>query len=564
MSYIMLESILKSDNLSIYIIVIVIVILFLFLRQKENFSFSSSGITMTQPQQNQGGGLLGLGQQNQGGGLLGLGQQNQGGGLLGLGQQNQGGGLLGLGQQQPQQNQGGFTISGLGQQQQPQQPQQPQQNQGGFTISGLGQLQQSQQPQQNQGGSVIQPVGTVSGTDSYFMYGPLIENDQKYLPAKLVRENGKKFYILEDGQYTKIIDENGVGKYYAGKMNEFNMNKWNSLSNLPSENYKLRKCPVMCAQGCDEINNCDQINPSQQIAYTDEKINAFKNNKYFMYDPWPHSENKQYTPMTKIIKGGKTFYIANESPYIKIMDELGTVKYYLGTMDQFDEKKWNNYINADRNYKLRECPATCKLGCDENKNCFNLIPNVTNKSNYFLYGPWAAGSNKYYTRSSKILRGNKIFYITEEGPYTKIVDDYGVAKNYEGTMDEFDDKKWNTYSDAQDNYRIRECPINCLNGCDETKDCSNTNPLQPPKYKYSLCDHSNPSKCFYPSKPGGKWTDKSVNPTMIVCDDIGCNIVKFGDVSGDINISGDMIEQPNGKTKVYVSRDLKWIPDSKK
>jgi hypothetical protein len=74
----------------------------------------------------------------------------------------------------------------------------------------------------------------------YVMYGPWI-GDKEY-PAELKElEDGKKIYVINDGTYTKMVAEDGKeGKYYIGKINELNLNKWNQSTSTGVGKYLIR------------------------------------------------------------------------------------------------------------------------------------------------------------------------------------------------------------------------------------------------------------------------------------------------------------------------------------
>jgi hypothetical protein len=95
-----------------------------------------------------------------------------------------------------------------------------------------------------------------------------------------------------------------------------------------------------------------------------------------------------------------------------------------------------------------------------------------NDDKYFMYGPWFANNKEFKQVSKSEFFGNNTIYMIEDGVYTKMVDNNGVAKYYEGKMSAFDVNKWNTYNDAQGNYILRQCPSKCSDGCSFSKECS--------------------------------------------------------------------------------------------
>jgi len=91
---------------------------------------------------------------------------------------------------------------------------------------------------------------------------------------------------------------------------------------------------------------------------------------------------------------------------------------------------------------------------------------------YFMFGPWIASNNEFKQVSRIENVGNNTIYMIQDGIHTKMVDNNGVAKYYDGNMSEFNGNKWNTYNDAQKNYILRQCPSTCSNGCDTSRVCS--------------------------------------------------------------------------------------------
>jgi len=74
----------------------------------------------------------------------------------------------------------------------------------------------------------------------YVMYGPWI--GEKEYPAELKElEGGKKIYVIDDGTYTKMVSEDGKEeKYYVGRINELNLNKWNQSTSTGGGKYLIR------------------------------------------------------------------------------------------------------------------------------------------------------------------------------------------------------------------------------------------------------------------------------------------------------------------------------------
>jgi len=71
------------------------------------------------------------------------------------------------------------------------------------------------------------------------MYGPWINNNDAPV-QKIAEVNGKKIYMTDDDNYTKMVDEEGNGRYYTGKISSFDPNKYNSYNSAGIGNYNLR------------------------------------------------------------------------------------------------------------------------------------------------------------------------------------------------------------------------------------------------------------------------------------------------------------------------------------
>lgn len=96
------------------------------------------------------------------------------------------------------------------------------------------------------------------------------------------------------------------------------------------------------------------------------------------------------------------------------------------------------------------------------------IPTPSPARRFFMFGPWI-GSMKPVDRTSQV--GANTIYMIQDGKHVKMVDDKGEARYYEGSIDQFDGSRWSTYTNANKNYILRECPMECDIGCDENKKC---------------------------------------------------------------------------------------------
>lgn len=87
-------------------------------------------------------------------------------------------------------------------------------------------------------------IGTYSfsrltGQTEKIMYGPWIGRDVPVQNVKMLNNN-VTVYIIEDGQFTKMVSSDGQEKYYTGRMNDFNPSSWNTYSSTGGGMYLLK------------------------------------------------------------------------------------------------------------------------------------------------------------------------------------------------------------------------------------------------------------------------------------------------------------------------------------
>jgi hypothetical protein len=78
----------------------------------------------------------------------------------------------------------------------------------------------------------------VQNCTTMVMYGPWIGPD---IPINTVKAltTGERVYLVQHQQYTKMVSESGVAKYYVGVVDQFDPNLWNSYSDA-GKNYLIR------------------------------------------------------------------------------------------------------------------------------------------------------------------------------------------------------------------------------------------------------------------------------------------------------------------------------------
>lgn len=79
----------------------------------------------------------------------------------------------------------------------------------------------------------------VGGVPKYIIFGSWIGGQLIGTETRRLN-NGQTIYIVEDGPYTKMVTRNGQGKYYVGKINQFDPNAWDSYSVAPPGAYNVR------------------------------------------------------------------------------------------------------------------------------------------------------------------------------------------------------------------------------------------------------------------------------------------------------------------------------------
>ena len=73
----------------------------------------------------------------------------------------------------------------------------------------------------------------------FVMYGYWIPGQIRGTTTSRTR-SGETIYMVEDGQYTKMVTRSGIGKYYVGKMSQFDPNAWDSYAQAPGGAYNVQ------------------------------------------------------------------------------------------------------------------------------------------------------------------------------------------------------------------------------------------------------------------------------------------------------------------------------------
>ena len=83
----------------------------------------------------------------------------------------------------------------------------------------------------------------------YFLWGSYLAND--IVPVERIEHiNGENVYMAFHDKYTKMVTQSGVGKYYEGLVDQFDISKWDSYNSVPKQAYNFRVCSSKCIKGC--------------------------------------------------------------------------------------------------------------------------------------------------------------------------------------------------------------------------------------------------------------------------------------------------------------------------
>ena len=104
-------------------------------------------------------------------------------------------------------------------------------------------------------------ITSATGNVKGYLYGPWIEGrtENNALEATMATlDNGKRVFMIEDANYTKMVSETNEEKYYRGKMVDFNKNNWGSYSDITGSKYyrlKMVETPVSVDEKNKTFNN---------------------------------------------------------------------------------------------------------------------------------------------------------------------------------------------------------------------------------------------------------------------------------------------------------------------
>lgn len=91
--------------------------------------------------------------------------------------------------------------------------------------------------------SMSGPIGKIPTCSEvmrkYKLYGPWIGPTEIEVIRTAQLGNGETVYMIQQGQYTKMVSTNGQARYYIGSPNDFDLLKWNQYGDA-GMNYRLR------------------------------------------------------------------------------------------------------------------------------------------------------------------------------------------------------------------------------------------------------------------------------------------------------------------------------------
>jgi hypothetical protein len=209
--------------------------------------------------------------------------------------------------------------------------------------------------------------------------------------------------------------------------------------------------------------NANNLLGFNQILWSKYDTGFLENKKYLMYGPWISVDGKTYIEISpeniRTQTDGKKVYLIIHDNNVKMVRSDGVAKKYGGeAITNFNYANWATYDDVSAgNYKVLECVNGYNISLK------GKLPTDTSTKKTFMYGPWIGGNGqKYIEISAENIRsqtdGKKVYLIKQDNNVQMLRSD-GVAKYYEGEINNFDYTKWDTYKDVPaGNYKVFHCP----------------------------------------------------------------------------------------------------------
>ena len=260
-----------------------------------------------------------------------------------------------------------------------------------------------------------------------------VSNNQ-LLIDRIDKDNaGNYVYMGYDAPYTKLVNINGVCKYFQGPIGIYMSSNWNSYTAVANNSYVPAYVPNP---------------PASQMPQIGSKL-AVPN---VMYGPMI----QRNILIERIDKDnmGNDVYIAYDGNggFTRMVNSLGQGRYYNGPISNYLSGKWNSYTNAQGNLFITIVDNPPKPDPQPPvilPNNLILAPNV-------MYGP-GIGRDIPIQHVEEDNAGNTVFiaYDGNDG-YTKMVNANGVCKYFSGFINLYSSANWNTYTTGTPNmYQLR-------------------------------------------------------------------------------------------------------------
>jgi len=116
-----------------------------------------------------------------------------------------------------------------------------------------------------------------------------------------------------------------------------------------------------------------------------------------------------------------------------------------------------------------------------------------------MYGPWIGPEQKAQAVKS-LLTGEKVYMLYSPDGYTKMVTESGVAKYYVGGIEKFKASDWDSYANANGNYKLKDTPqpTNCTvsdwsgwSSCNQNAERTRTRSIITPESNGGVCPERN-------------------------------------------------------------------------
>ena len=136
------------------------------------------------------------------------------------------------------------------------------------------------------------------------MYGPWILGEQETQVKSL--NNGKIVYIMNDGNYTKMVTSDGKEeKYYKGSIEQFNPYDWDGYTTTGGGKFSLKNIRNLDSYGCTKCSNgvfsCTNLPISKPVKNgvvvpenTEGVISNYKVDLYDVNNPSYTIDSKNY------------------------------------------------------------------------------------------------------------------------------------------------------------------------------------------------------------------------------------------------------------------------------